>query len=650
MAPRITDALKTVFIFIILSSVFTCSAGDSENDRDFEFCGKWRNGGKALKLTYNLSPGCAPILISANESSLSIEGQITAQCNKSGVISLDQSGPPTGTHFCLFWEPLLDQLQLQVGGETHKLCEPAGLQQSCCTNLSPSSNEPETSYGIINGSIKGDVLTSKSLAAYGFFGESINCKEQFCDKAIKGPTQVNMIEEAVMRSETVGSVELPCALSSVVVMKEDFQGSDIVLTASPGLPPESIPSIHLPPSLRPPTKTSVKVVCTIFKNSSFFQEGGMSIVDNVVGISVENEIIRDLSEPIRIGFHHRAIHRTFSRKCVSWDTRKDPLKVNWLDDGCLTKQKGEKETECHCNHLTYFTVLVEMEPRPVRHLLALTAITSLGCAVSVISCLALIIFLCRKRKCKEQSIPIHLGLAMSLLFLNLLFFLTGTLANLGEEALCRWVGAGLHYALLSSFTWMALEVFQTFRLVYLVFTPPLKPYIWGLIGFGFPALPVVTLAMVGDIYGVREVAPSDDVSNPYQMCWMKNNHKALLAHYFTNVTVLAILVFSGLVMLFLVYRQIRRRDEWKQNQVAFLSIWGLSCLFGTTWGLTFLNFGPLSDIILFLSCILNSFQGFFLVLRFYMLGWMRKQTGGSTLGTSSTGSTRQHMLQPQEKS
>lgn len=95
-------------------------------------------------------------------------------------------------------------------------------------------------------------------------------------------------------------------------------------------------------------------------------------------------------------------------------------------------------------------------------------------------------------------------------------------------------------------------------------------------------------------------------------CWMKDTQKALLAHYFTTMTVLVILVSSGILMLFLVYRKIHRRDEWSQNRVAFLSIWGLSCLFGITWGLTFLDFGPLSVFVLFLSCILNSFQGLYL--------------------------------------
>lgn len=88
------------------------------------------------------------------------------------------------------------------------------------------------------------------------------------------------------------------------------------------------------------------------------------------------------------------------------------------------------------------------------------------------------------RRCKEQSIPIHLGLAVSLASLNLLFFLTGVLANVGGESVCVWVGAGLHYTLLSSFTWMGIEIFHTFWLVYMVFIPSPKPYVWNLIGFG----------------------------------------------------------------------------------------------------------------------------------------------------------------------
>ncbi|XP_034725611.1 adhesion G-protein coupled receptor G1 [Etheostoma cragini] len=646
MEPRLRDNLRVVFVLIFFS------AGSSEHDLDWKFCGRWRHGKAPLMLDVNLTPGCSNILVLANRSSLSINGQITAQCRRSDMISLRKFGLESQeeTQFCLYWEPLLDQLKLQlvhkkkVREENLIICQPARIQGNCCTDLSQGPNTEIAAHGIKDGMVNKDFITDKIMTAYSFQGDPIKCKK-LCDQQSQGSSSVTMASDTVRMSRA----QHHCALSSEVEMKEDSTGYNVTAPATRGVSTEITTTVYLPPALKRAAKLGSKVVCTFFKNNSLFQDSHKHrILDDVVEITVENEVIINLSEPVRIGFHHDKMQ---SRRCVSWDTRTDPFQVNWLEDGCKTEEKGAKYTECLCNHLTYFTVLVQMKPRPVRHLLALTAITSLGCAVSVISCVALIVYLCRKSKrSKEHSVPIHFGLAASLVLLNLLFFLTGVLANVGGESVCPWVGAGLHYALLSSFTWMGIEVFHTFWLVYMVFIPPPKPYVWNLVGFVLPALPIIILAAIGDIYGVRKVVPSDDVSNPYLMCWMKENHEALLAHYFTTMTILVVLVFSGIVMLFLVYKEIRTRDEWKQNRVAFLSIWGLSCLFGTTWGLTFLDFGPLSDFVLFLSCILNSFQGFFLMLRFCIVDWIRKQAGGSGLGSTSTGSTRQHMLQPQEKS
>lgn len=90
---------------------------------------------------------------------------------------------------------------------------------------------------------------------------------------------------------------------------------------------------------------------------------------------------------------------------------------------------------------------------------------------------------------------------------------------------------------------------------------------------------------------------------------MKDNAAAWLAHYFTTMTILVAVVLSGCVMLVLVFRQIRSREEWRQNRLAFFSMWGLSCLFGTTWLLAFFQFEPYSQFFAFLFCVLNSFQG-----------------------------------------
>lgn len=85
---------------------------------------------------------------------------------------------------------------------------------------------------------------------------------------------------------------------------------------------------------------------------------------------------------------------------------------------------------------------------------------------------------------KDQSSIIHQGLAVSLILLNLLFFFTGVLANVGGESMCVFVAAALHYALLMSLAWMGIEVFHTFWMIYMVFSPRPKPYVWNIVGFG----------------------------------------------------------------------------------------------------------------------------------------------------------------------
>ncbi|XP_049573044.1 adhesion G-protein coupled receptor G1 isoform X2 [Syngnathus scovelli] len=615
MEGQIPKGVVALSIFIFLLSKVSC-------DRDLHFCGIWRHGQRPLILSFDILPGCGEISIAANESSLNVRGGIAAQCQHSGTYRLDrQTFHEDGeTHFCLYWEPLQDQLKLQVGWRNFTLCWPSGMPDDCCTYLSYGSNAPEAAYGIVNGTIENDTVSRKTLTAYTFSGSAVKCAT-FCPKRSHGDAQVSMIDQT--------AVEPLCARSSELELKDDFRGIDINSSRVEGLIPE--PTIHLPPALKRAAKNNSRVVYTFFKNNSMFQVDHKEerVLDDVVEISVENQVIQNLAEPIRIGFHHDAILKTHSRKCVSWDTRTDPMKVKWSVEGCKTQQRGAKHTECLCDHLTYFTVLVQLEPRPVRHLLALTAISSLGCIVSFISGVALIVFLCRRRRAQDPATPIHLGLAVSLTVLHLLFFFTGVLANVGGQDLCVVIGAGLHYALLSTFSWMGIEVFHTFWMVYMVFRPSPSLCVWNLLGFVLPAVPVVILVAVGNIYGLRQVASTEDVGNPYLMCWMKDNPKSLLAQHLTNSTVLAALVSAGLLMLFLVYREIRTRDEWRKNQVAFLSIWGLSCLYGTTWALAFLEFGPFSDFITFLSCILNSFQGFLLMLRFFMLEWMRKHAGRS---------------------
>ncbi|KAJ8247347.1 hypothetical protein GJAV_G00245240 [Gymnothorax javanicus] len=625
--------------------------GASKSTMDLEMCGMWKHG-KSRDLWFDVGSGCEEIKIAANETTLSIKGKITGNCSNASMISLPQTDAPQ-SKFCVYWEPLLDLLQVEIEGQNHTLCKTAALQKSCCTSLSNKNNsDAPGKYGIMNGTTRGDIIQKTLQESYTFFGEKESCTIDLCNQ-----DSVELIEQVALRSGAVGHIDLPCAQISTQKLVKASQGLKVIMQEPEFSPLESGPSVTvlLPSTAASSGESGATVVLTFYpEKNSQFQDTAPSphsrILNGILGISIEDRIIANLPDPVKIVFHHARVAKNESARCVFWDPKKDPGSVTWRDEGCITIRR-EEETECQCDHLTYFAILVELDPgSPVDDLEALTYITSVGCAISLCSCVVLIILhtrALRVSKAKEKSsISLHRNLAIALLLLCTLFVLTGVLANVKEGVLCRGVGAALHYALLCSFSWMAIEVFTAFWLVYRVMNilPSLR--LFNLVGFGLPAILVIVFVCINDVYGVLDIAPRDGITNPFKMCWIKNNSTGRLVHFITNLSFAVAIVLAGLVMLGLVLRQVRPRKEWKQNRMTFISIWGLSCLFGCTWGIILLKLGPLPRAAMFIFCIVNSLQGFLLMVRFLLLEWLMKWA--PLTESSSTGSTRQHMLKDPE--
>lgn len=90
----------------------------------------------------------------------------------------------------------------------------------------------------------------------------------------------------------------------------------------------------------------------------------------------------------------------------------------------------------------------------------------------------------RKKEKKNHSSLVHRGLVVAIFLLCLFFILTGTMANVGNETVCKITGTLLHYALLSTLCWMAMEVFHAFLLVHKVFKKSHMSRLFYLGGFG----------------------------------------------------------------------------------------------------------------------------------------------------------------------
>ncbi|NWX03519.1 AGRG3 protein, partial [Caloenas nicobarica] len=417
----------------------------------------------------------------------------------------------------------------------------------------------------------------------------------------EGPTTLNMTQKG-----KAGKIQLP---------KEIFQ------------------------SLSSQTERVVVTVLNIQQLGMFeeLNQTGQVLDNTVVGITVGETSISGLQNPVQLTFAHRQLPRGVTPQCVFWDLSKGQA-GGWSSSGCVT-QPEDKGTVCSCNHLTFFTLL--LNPALDRSTAqTLMAVATIGCGVAMafsIFTIAFCIFLRYRFRFEETlrtNLGLHMNLVGSLLLLNLAFLLNSGLSSGTQPATCKVLGGLTHYCLLCCFTWMALEGCH----LYLLFVKVLGTYIHHylvklcLVGWGFPVLVVGVAGVIGS-YGEHCIQTMDQQVIVH-LCWITS--KYLLVHYITNCG------YFGLIFLFnmAVFGVVTKkscclqgtgtvqgdRKTWKVALVAM----GLFCLLGATWALAFLTHSTSSVFVLYLFTILNSLQGIFIFIWLVTLYYPKmKDTTGS---------------------
>ncbi|NWI85351.1 AGRG3 protein, partial [Pitta sordida] len=401
--------------------------------------------------------------------------------------------------------------------------------------------------------------------------------------------------------------------------------------------------IHLPREIFQSLSSQiVRVVVTVLNIQQLhtFKEVNQTgqVLDNtVVGITVGNTGISGLQDPVQLTFVHRQLPPGVTPQCVFWDPSKGQA-GGWRSTGCVT-QPGDKETVCSCDHLTFFTLL--LNPALDRSTAqSLIAVATAGCGVAMafsIFTIAFCIFIrCRFRL--EETLRINLGLHVnlvaSLFLLNLAFLLNSRLSGRTQPGACKVLGGFTHYFLLCCFTWMALEGCQ----LYLLFVKVLGIYVHHylakmcLLGWGFPVLVVGVSGIIGS-YGEYSIQTTDHHVIAH-LCWITSKH--VLVHYITNCGYFSLIfLFNMAVFGVVTHRSCSLQGTGavqggrKPLKVTLVAA-GLFCLLGATWALAFLTYGISSVPVIYFFTILNSLQGIFIFIWLVVLYYPKtKETTGS---------------------
>ncbi|KAG9352530.1 hypothetical protein JZ751_020944 [Albula glossodonta] len=205
-----------------------------------------------------------------------------------------------------------------------------------------------------------------------------------------------------------------------------------------------IPSEALVGSARSHVSRNTRVTVTVFNSSLFHAEywpNKTILGGTVLGVTVGNGV-RNLNRPVRMSFG----------------------RINENTDVPIDKVNAR----------------------------ALSYISYVGCGLSVFfSAIAILMQLCVRNGRSENSMIIHLNLTGALFFLHLFFLLSAWWAGrgLGEDkggVPCQALGLLLHYSLLATFTWTAIEAFHLYMLLVRIFNIYVKRYLvkLGLVGWG----------------------------------------------------------------------------------------------------------------------------------------------------------------------
>ncbi|XP_028587949.2 adhesion G protein-coupled receptor E3-like [Podarcis muralis] len=332
--------------------------------------------------------------------------------------------------------------------------------------------------------------------------------------------------------------------------------------------------------------------------------------------------MRNISSPVNLTFCHLE-NKVPQEKgvCVHWDSAS--RSGAWSPEGCQLLQSNSTHSECSCQYLSNFAVL--MAPTPRQGALILSIISYIGLIISLICLFLSIVTFLFCRSVQNSSTFIHLQLSLCLFFADLIFLIG--IDKTYNKILCSVIAGALQYLFLACFVWMFLEGVNLFIIV-----KNLKVANYGgtskcmkismyLCGYGLPAM----------IVGISAAISPGSYGTHYH-CWL-NHEKGFIWSFLGPVCAIIVIniMFFCLILLILHKKLASLNSEVTTlRNTRSLTFKAMAHVFilGVTWCLGLFQFGPLAEVMAYLFTITNSVQGFFIFLVHCLLNKKVRETYG----------------------
>lgn len=643
-----------VLLLLLLSPLQGVGA-HGHREEDFRFCGD-RNQTQESSVIYEHGP--AAISIENTAQALIIKKPFLPNWRNS---SYKYSLPSTlGRYrFCLYWFESNRTLRLVYGKQSIPL---GGDPSSSIPRGQESQKTGRTRACIFNVSyvIKGGKNTSLEAKDEYFFPappgsmpvweQDVEQQLTALDKLLAQPPApaTGATEQQRLRRK-LGELEKMLAKVELEGQNQTFGEATVhatILRVQPSRAPQHLTfasqreesgevqgfTVDLPSSLFMMVEEKEEVVehrvllMDINRQTMFQDENSSHVLgDKVVSISLVDTVVANLSDPVVLTFFHEQLPRNVTPLCVFWQEDTSASSGSWDSYGCTTVT-GSSQTECRCNHLTYFAVLMVSSPEITSvHRNYLSIITYVGCLISALASICTIFFLYFRSKQRDQitSMHIHMNLLVAIFLLDVTFLISEHLAASSSEAVCRAGGLFLHFSLLSCLTWMGIEGYNLYRLVIEVFNAYHDHFLLKLClaGWGLPFLCVMMILLASwTNYGPFSIPIYESIdgrSTNATICWITNP----VIHNSVNLAFFSLVFLFNSVMLGAMVREILRQNKKGHKLKHVLALFGLSILLGIPWALIFFSFtsGVFCLVSLYIFTIINSLQGFLIFLWYWTM-------------------------------